>query len=368
MSNKRLLKFAILFTAIVVLIGSAKQAHAQPTQPTTNPATTRPVVMLQPPAGTVIENLNLRAADQPTDRRIYGIYVNGSKGGLTIRNCRIEGFNFGIALTGGNAGFQIYNCTIVNSASPAGKDSSGIYAEGAYGGASVHDNVILNTGWWPEYDPSDPNQRAVANRHHSYYGNEGGGTDDSFAFYDNVCLDPSGSNVILRRGGVVYGNVFRPGGDWDVVAASLGGNGFVVGNAHFGPRTDAVPYYGGGIRRYGNMLCRDNLFAGSAGITNNVTCYDNATNSVIPQLGWWTKPGAGKLVPAGAKVPTLEDYYGTPDVYAAAKPGDAPKIIAWLRGLTLAPAPVVVTPAPRPAPFDVTIIVDPRTGKATIKP
>lgn len=287
-----------------------------------NDPTTQPVILNHPAPGTIIDGYHIKFQKGMGG---YGIYVNGSTN-VVIRNCTVDGFVFNIALTGGNAGAQIYNNTIINSTSGGTDDSSGLYTEGM-NNYSVHDNVIANNGWWVGYNVNDPVQRTAANRHHGWYSNESAGTTDNGSFYNNLVIDNVGSNVGSRKGGVFTGNVFRPGGDWDLIAASLGGNILVQGNVFFAPRLDAVPYYGGGINAIGSGLVSGNYFSGSAAITNN-PCAINTAGQVIQQVGIWPKPGA-TLVKPGTPALTLEAYFNTIDVYQKIRPGQTTDIIRW---------------------------------------
>lgn len=300
----------------------------------------KPVTILQPAPGTIIENLNL---DGDFGAVQYGIYINcypSAKNpnyvckGLVIRNNNLTGFKQNIVLIGPQLGTQIYgNRSVLSTGTwdtmQKGGHSHGLYTEGFQQGCQVHDNFVYDNGWWPTYDPTDIQQRTLANLNHGWYGNEGGNMDDTTLFYNNIFIDNVGSNVACRKGGKFWNNVFRGVGDQDLIIGPLGKGANIFNNAHFGPRVDAVPYYGGGIHAQSLMLCVNNMFSGNAKITNNPTAIDVA-NNIVPQLGYWPKPGA---TVATKQPPTLEDFciqkYGKPDV-TLLQTGDAKDIVPWL--------------------------------------
>lgn len=303
---------------------------------------TRPVVLLRPAPNTVIENLNLNGNSGAIQ---YGIYISCYPApsdptyvckGLIIRNNVVKGFNVNVCLIGPNISTQIYGNTITDSTGTwqtmqSGGHSHGLYAEGLQQGAQIHDNHIANNGWWATYDPTDANQRTLANMNHGCYFNESAGMDDSTLFYNNTVIDNVGSDVGCRLSLRAWDNVFRGVGDYSLIVGQYGKlPAAIFGNACFAPRKDAVPYYGGGI----HLLCpgqvKGNYFAGSAATTFNAAATD--TTGVVPQIGFWPKLGATLSKP-GTRQAMIEDWclmtYGKADV-STLKPGDAPKIVAWL--------------------------------------
>lgn len=329
-------------------------ASSQTTQPflplpTTQPATTQPVFLLSPPPNTIIQNVS--ATCNPWGSVQAGVGANNSRN-LTVRNCRLEGFNFPLMFTGANPGLHITYCVILNSSPPPQHssgtdvgDTSGIYEEGGDGDEIDH-CLILNCGWWAKYDVTDPVQRSISSRHHGIYRNESHGTTTYVKIHDNIILNCPGSQVGCRIGGQVYGNVFMSGFDRDVI---LGGNGSgqaqwgeAFGNVLFGPWYDGLPYYGGGINLVcpGLLLPGTNLVSNSAGITNNFPAVDASGNIVI-QTGYWSKGGASPTR-VGQKVPRLADYYGAENFFPLIHCDDAPKIIAWLGQQLVSP----VQPSP----------------------
>ena len=337
----------------------------------------QPIVMLRPAPGTVIDGLNLDATVTPSGSG-SGIYINCYPApsdpsyvcqGLTIRNCKVNGFQQNITIIGPQRGTLIYGNSLTNATQANGNDAHGLYCEGLQGGCQIHDNLIANNGWWASYDPTDPTQRTQANRHHGCYFNESAGMDDSTLFWNNVVIDSAGSNVGCRHALTAWNNVFRNGGDWDLIVGQWAkGPSYLFANACFGPRTDTVPYYGGGIHLLSPGVVQGNLYSNSASITYNPAAVTEPGGVVQQQIGFWPRPGA-TVVPVGMKTPKLEDWckatYGTSDV-SSIKPGDAPKIVAWLSG-QLVSQPAVVNPAPLPAPFDVTVTVDPVKQTVTQK-
>lgn len=328
----------------------------------------QPIVMLRPPPNTVIENLNLQGSGTGS-----GIFINcyptpaGTPDAnyvcqnLVIRNNKINGFQQNVTIIGPQRGTQIYGNTLTNATEANGNDAHGLYCEGLQQGCQIHDNLIANNGWWSSYDPTNATQRTVANRHHGIYMNESAGMDDSTLLYNNIVIDSVGSNVGCRHSLQAWGNVFRNGGDWDLIVGQWGkAFSAIFGNAHFGPRKDAVPYYGGGI----HLLCpgqvAGNLFSNTAATTYNPAAVCEPGGVVAPQIGVWPKGGCTTR-PTGSRVPTLEDWclatYGKADV-STLQPGDAPKIVAWLANQLVTP-PIVMVPGPVPAAFDVTCTIDP---------
>lgn len=300
------------------------------------------VVMLRPAPGTVIENLVL---DGGGGTQQYGIYINCNAApskdpsyvctGLTIRNCRITGFKQNIVILGAQRGTQIYGNVSANSTGTAddmlkGGHSHGMYTEGLQQQCSIHDNLFSNNGWWKDYDPTQLNQRVAANMNHGWYGNETAGMDDTTLFYNNTFIDNVGSDVGCRLGLKAWNNVFRGVGDQSLIVGQFGKSAAIVENAFFGPRADAVPYYGGGIHLLCPGIITGNLYAGNAKITNNPTALD-MHNIVVPGTGYWPKAGA---VVATKPLPMIEDYclatYGKHDV-SMLQPSDAPHIVEWLQ-------------------------------------
>jgi hypothetical protein len=333
----------------------------------------QPIFKHQPPPGTVLEDLWI-VCDPPGSQEM-GININGSSN-LTVRNCRIEGFQKNFGFTGGHDGLTCTGNTSLNATGTwatmsGGGHCHGLFAEGLRN-SIVRGNLIAGCGWWVGYNPADDTQRTLANLNHGMYLHQNY-ADDSNVIADNIVIDTAGSQILARAGGKITGNVTRAGGDWDIIVAETAKSASVLDNAHFGPRTDGLPYYGGGIRlMIPGVPCLLNIFAGSARITNNPAAIDVTGNVVPGQLGLWTKPGASRVVAPGTPTLTLEAIYGTSsqaELYAAIKPADAPRLVrimqAW-QGI-VPPPQVILQPAPVPAPVSATVTFDFGTGKLTLK-
>ena len=353
----------IAFSLISIFQISYGQSTNQPppAAPCTQPATTRPVYLLNPPPGTVIQNLDINCIPPGTQQAGAG---GNNTNNLTIQYCRINGFDMGVMCTGYNPGLHVRYCVIVNSTpdpaswtSTGSVDAHGMYVEGG-DGIEIDHCIILDCGWWPTADFTQLTTRSTMSRHHGIYLNESHGTTDNKRIHDCIILNSAGSQVGCRLGGTVYANVYGSGFDWDVVVGGYGGVGpstpygklaQVYGNVTFGPRLNQNPYYGGGFSldpagmgRPGSVgVIEGNTGMSAQTISPHAIALD-AQGNVIQQMGWWATGGA--VVPgAGQHVWTLADYYGNPNFYALMKCDDAPKIRAWLYTKISTSAPLLGT-------------------------
>lgn len=226
---------------------------------------------------------------------------------LWVDSCEMEGFAFGVELTGGpNDGVKIYRCNIHDQKPDPNSlnHCSGIYIQGAKYW-EIAGNAIERCGLI-DINPADPVAVAVANQRHGFYGNESGGMGDG-VFSLNLVLEVPGSGCGSRVGGNYSYNVFRGGGDYHLIVQ--GANSYVSNNAFFGPVVDAPPNWGGGICSISdNCVVNGNWFAGNGKTTNNPWLTVKAGRTVaMNNRGQWTK-----VTPAVNNPPTARPFGPVP--------------------------------------------------------
>lgn len=241
--------------------------------------------------------------------QVYGLkFVAGAVGiesaiigngvtNLWVDSCEMEGFTFGVELTGGGNGFpRIYRNNIHDQlpAPTSLNHCSGIYIQGA-NKWDIQGNSIQRIGMI-DVNPADPNAVGQMMMRHGFYGNESSNTGNGI-FRRNLVLEAVGSAVGSRVGGDYSYNVFRGGGDFHLIVQGNVSN--VTFNAFFGPLVDAAPNWGGGVEIISdNCLFANNWFSGNQKIINNPYGMVKAgTTTAYRNRGFWTKPTIAVMNP-----------------------------------------------------------------------
>lgn len=337
----------------------------------------------------------------------------------------VTGFQFGIQFDGnGNAGIRIYRTSCLFQDSGSTNDSSGLYIQGIPAGdtAEIGGLLTLHCGWPVGMDLTNQALINSLARKHSFYANESPypPTGGNLHVFNSVLVDGASRGIGSRHGGVYENIVFRSNGtaaDMNVGNATYpGGSATIRGVVCFGPAVDGAPYWGGGIEAapyttydahdiygFSNSTSQQNPLFTSFWDANpiNPEPGNNAGNGPMPAgtsggaldgiHGVWPKAAVssfgGRAYPVatnndvrmprpGESLPSLESFYGVSKdgLYAILQSRgaqDAACIVDWCkrswRAMNSPITPPVSTPAVTPAPFTVTLQIDPSRQTVSIK-
>jgi hypothetical protein len=256
-----------LFTLLLCALASS-----QTTQPATQPSGQGIAIVkatdphfLRIGNSLVIQGLNLKCS--PPGSQFYGLYINvPNLTNLVIQDCRFEGFVQNVAVLGAK-GFHFDHNVSINAAAgfapspPHNFDRAQLLYVQGVDDWHITNNFLAGMPAWPTYNPLSLADKTLASQCHAIYGNAAGSTSNGECV-NNICLDALGSQIAIQFGGNISGNVVRSTFDWAIIAQ--GDRATVNGNALFGPKIDAPPNFGGGIRWLAlRGTCDGNWFSGS---------------------------------------------------------------------------------------------------------
>lgn len=320
---------------------------------------------------------------------------------FTFDNCVASGFAQGISFLSDNGGrLRVwggnFSGAYLMGANGIPQKAQGIYHEGSC--ADIRYNVIAYNGW-----AGDLNNPAVVTAlmfSHGVYASASHNPKPGIS-NGNFYICNAASGLQLRTGGTIFGDVFVANG----IACDTftdGASGDIVGNLVLGCRdTTGVLFTGGGLLAQsdrqvigGNVFLRSNptgapalLLGWNSGgndITGTAKPSTNALGALTGNYGVW--PGPASQVTVGrafqtvdgnaiktppASVPDLIDWAQTVgftgsnhrDLVAWLKANpdkaDAAAAIVWGQQQAAKLVPPVVNPAPTPAPFPITLQIDP---------